>query len=94
MFKFTLFHRFDNRALQLRVLQSKKNCSGTVFLDSPHDGISNAMRAVANAKAIRVALVHLGCARNLIDSETILGRLPEKVPVETTSEAISQDLSS
>ncbi|RMH05207.1 MAG: 30S ribosomal protein S12 methylthiotransferase RimO [Planctomycetota bacterium] len=26
-------------------------------------------------KDIRVALVHLGCARNLIDSETILGRL-------------------
>ena len=27
------------------------------------------------APAIQVALVHLGCARNLIDSETILGRL-------------------
>ena len=26
-------------------------------------------------KDIRIALVHLGCARNLIDSETILGRL-------------------
>ena len=27
------------------------------------------------AKDIHVALVHLGCARNLIDSENILGRL-------------------
>ncbi|MDP6964142.1 MAG: hypothetical protein QGF46_08260, partial [Planctomycetota bacterium] len=26
-------------------------------------------------RQIKVALVHLGCARNLIDSENILGRL-------------------
>jgi ribosomal protein S12 methylthiotransferase len=30
---------------------------------------------VSSVRAIRVALVHLGCARNLIDSENILGRL-------------------
>ena len=28
-----------------------------------------------HTKDVRIALVHLGCARNLIDSETILGRL-------------------
>ncbi len=33
------------------------------------------MASLAPARDIRVALVHLGCARNLIDSETILGRL-------------------
>ncbi|MBT7011511.1 MAG: 30S ribosomal protein S12 methylthiotransferase RimO [Planctomycetes bacterium] len=31
-----------------------------------------------NIREIRVALVHLGCARNLIDSENILGRLGEE----------------
>lgn len=31
--------------------------------------------AVGGARDIHVALVHLGCARNLIDSENILGRL-------------------
>ena len=28
-----------------------------------------------SARDVRIALIHLGCARNLIDSETILGRL-------------------
>ncbi|TAH36870.1 MAG: 30S ribosomal protein S12 methylthiotransferase RimO [Planctomycetota bacterium] len=32
-------------------------------------------RALMPSADIRIALVHLGCARNLIDSETILGRL-------------------
>ena len=33
--------------------------------------------------ADRVALIHLGCARNLIDSELILGRMAEEGLVVT-----------
>ncbi len=49
------------------------NRSGVLCLGSVRSRLDNP-KSMSN-QDIRIALVHLGCARNLIDSENILGRL-------------------